>query len=50
MYVQLCYIMENNNGDVVVVNFYIFNVYGVVVVIDQRGNYCFIYIGYFLGL
>lgn len=42
------YIMENNNGDVIIFYFFVFN--GVVMVIDCGGKYCFNYIGYLLRL
>lgn len=45
MYRYFFYIIENNNGDVVV-----FDNEEVIVVIDSRGIYCFMYIGYLLGL
>lgn len=47
MYNDFCYIIENENGDVVVFDFIFF---GVVVVIDCNGKYCFFYIGYLFGL
>lgn len=47
IYIDFYYIMENNNGDVVVVDFdYEFCD---LVVIDGGGNYCFFYIGFFFG-
>lgn len=39
------YIIENNNRDVVVFDF---NLVGVVVVIDYKWRYCFIYVKYLL--
>lgn len=38
MYFELCYIIENDNGDVVV-----FDWKNGVVVIDIKGRYCFIF-------
>lgn len=44
LYCGLWFIMESNNGDIVVCDD------DVVVVIDWEGRYCFFYIGYLLGL
>lgn len=45
-YVEFKYIIVNNNGDVIVLD------YGcsVVVVVNVKRKFCFIYIGYFFGL
>lgn len=47
MYRNFFCIIENINGDIVVFDF---DWFGVVFVIDSRGKYCFIYMGYFFGL
>lgn len=48
MYLEFIYIVENNNRDVVVLDYILF--FGVVVVSDYEGIYWFFYIGYLLKL
>lgn len=48
MYIKLRYIIENINENIIVFDYFLW--FGVVVVIECGGYYCFLYIGYFLEL